>query len=50
MGLELATAPVSSAQPSSVMVAGVVEGSPAEKAGVLPGDLLTAVDGEEVRQ
>eukprot|EP00904_Undaria_pinnatifida_P002727 jgi/Undpi1/12455/HiC_scaffold_5.g02126.m1 len=47
VGLELATAPVSSAQPSSVMVAGVVEGSPAEKAGVLPGDLLTAVDGEE---
>lgn len=47
VGLELATPPASSPQALSVLVAGVVEGSPAEKAGVLSGDLLTAVDGEE---
>ncbi|CAM9304359.1 unnamed protein product, partial [Laminaria digitata] len=47
VGLELASTPPSPPQPKSVLVAGVVEGSPAEKAGVLSGDLLTAVDGEE---
>lgn len=48
VGLELAASPASSAQPLSVVVAGVVEGSPAQKAGVLTGDVLSAVDGEEV--
>lgn len=49
MGLELAASSVPSAKPLSVVVAGVVEGSPAEKAGVLTGDELSAVDGEEVK-
>ena len=48
MGLELAATPPSGSQPSSVVVAGVVEGSPAEKAGVMTGDLLTGVNGNEV--
>lgn len=48
MGLELAASPASSTKPLSVVIAGVVEGSPAEKAGVLTGDVLSAVDGEEV--
>lgn len=47
VGLELTGSPPSSS-PSSVLVTGVVEGSPAEKAGVLAGDVLAAVDGEEV--
>lgn len=47
MGLELAASPASSANPLSVVIAGVVDGSPAEKAGVLTGDVLSAVDGEE---
>ncbi|CAM9798807.1 unnamed protein product [Pylaiella littoralis] len=47
VGLELAASPASSAQPLSVVVAGVVEDSPAQKAGVLTGDVLSAVDGEE---
>lgn len=51
VGLELAASPASAAKPlSAVVVAGVVEGSPAEKAGVLTGDELSAVDGEEVRK
>lgn len=50
VGLELAASPASSSQPLSVIVAGVVEGSPAEKAGVLTGDVLSAVDGEEVNK
>lgn len=51
VGLELAATPPSSSSPasSSVLVAGVVAGSPAEKAGILTGDLLKAVDGEEVK-
>lgn len=48
MGLELAASPPSSSRSSSVVVAGVVRASPAEKAGILTGDLLVAVDGEEV--
>ncbi|CBJ48846.1 carboxyl-terminal protease [Ectocarpus siliculosus] len=47
VGLELASSPASSGNPLSVIVAGVVGGSPAEKAGVLTGDVLSAVDGEE---
>ncbi|CAM9216407.1 unnamed protein product [Ectocarpus sp. 4 AP-2014] len=47
VGLELASSPASSGNPLSVIVAGVVDGSPAEKAGVLTGDVLSAVDGEE---
>ncbi|CAM9256254.1 unnamed protein product [Ascophyllum nodosum] len=47
VGLELAATPPSGSQPSSVVVAGVVEGSPAEKAGVMTGDLLTGVNGNE---
>eukprot|EP00752_Nemacystus_decipiens_P009917 g8849.t1 len=47
VGLELAASPASAAKPLSVVVAGVVEGSPADKAGVLTGDELSAVDGEE---
>lgn len=50
VGLELAASPASAAKPLSVVVAGVVEGSPAEKAGVLTGDELSAVDGEEARK
>lgn len=49
VGLELAASPVSAAKPLSVVVAGVVEGSPAAKAGVMTGDELSAVDGEEVK-
>ncbi|CAB1119187.1 unnamed protein product [Ectocarpus sp. CCAP 1310/34] len=48
VGLELASSPASSGNPLSVIVAGVVDGSPAAKAGVLTGDVLSAVDGEEV--
>ncbi|CAN0236602.1 unnamed protein product, partial [Ectocarpus sp. 13 AM-2016] len=47
VGLELASSPASSGNPLSVIVAGVVDGSPAEKAGVLTGDVLSAVDGDE---
>lgn len=48
VGIELAASPPSSPKGSSVIIGGVVAGSPAEKAGVKTGDQLTAVDGEEV--
>lgn len=50
VGLELAATPPSISQPSAVVVAGVVDGSPADRAGVMTGDLLTAVNGNEVRE
>lgn len=51
MGLELAATPPSGAKSSlnSVVIADVVEGSPADKAGVRTGDVLVAVNGDEVR-
>lgn len=49
MGLELAATPASPKRASSVVLGGVVPGSPADKAGLKTGDLLVAVDGEEVR-
>jgi Do/DeqQ family serine protease len=33
-------------QPGGVLVAGVLQGSPAARAGIRPGDILTAVDGQ----
>ena len=32
-----------------VLIAGIVEGSPAHRAGLMPGDVILAVDGERVR-
>lgn len=48
VGLELAATPATPKQVSSVILGGVVTGSPAEKAGLKTGDVLVAVDGEEV--
>ncbi|MBN4666772.1 Do family serine endopeptidase [Pandoraea nosoerga] len=36
-------------QDSGVIIAGVVQGGPADKAGVQPGDILTKVDGDAIR-
>ncbi|AJC20190.1 Do family serine endopeptidase [Pandoraea pulmonicola] len=36
-------------QDSGVIIAGVVQGGPADKAGVQPGDILTKVDGDSIR-
>lgn len=47
VGLELAATPATPKQVSSVILGGVVTGSPAEKAGLKTGDVLVAVDGEE---
>lgn len=48
VGVELAASPPTPSQLSSVVVGGVLRGSPAEQAGVRTGDVLVAVDGEEV--
>ncbi|KVD73154.1 2-alkenal reductase [Burkholderia sp. ABCPW 14] len=36
------------AQKSGAIVAGVLQGGPADKAGIKPGDILVSVDGEEI--
>ncbi|VVE18183.1 Periplasmic pH-dependent serine endoprotease DegQ [Pandoraea horticolens] len=36
-------------QDSGVIIAGVVQGGPADKAGIQPGDILTKVNGESIR-
>jgi carboxyl-terminal processing protease len=35
-------------RPRGLLVAGVFDGSPAERAGIRPGDLITAVDGDSI--
>jgi serine protease Do len=48
-GLELQPLLKHSGQKKGVLVSGTIEGSPAEKAGFLPGDILIRIAGEEVK-